>query len=637
MLGNEEEKEQDVSENQDELTIARRRSLTESSHFGSFDSKCSTLIVGDLSSAASSTHKTRTLTRFTNRDNPSTRRSKSSSPYRSNSHFGFNAPGFPNPNHFHVPKGNGRRFKPLRRSISMEEIFSTRRYLEGGEEQWFNVMAAKFLSKKVLASADQELDAQSINQRDDSTLTSNTVDLAAISEESQSSGNATNESIKQVVAETIEKARELLEREVDEGEEPNKFIETITQMAFSSESTAPLKVNEASITTSFQSLKCNGGDSVTPLVQQPPKIMGRDERDCRKKEFYELWDNHVESLMAQDQNESLEYEVEKFDTTAELIKQEKILLTQLKNIHNGLESRKKVLASEMMELPEQIDAQEKLLLDKLFDSHLSKDETSIFYRIEQSILNKDRTQSRCTSVESTGTQTYSVTNSIHTSTPNNSSSDSLTVKISSSSRIPIRSPKPRVLFEHNESVAKEKPSSSGGAKCKTLAVKKPIQKQVAQTFVNRKVNSNAGAIFSVYKPNTPAKENVNIFQKREKPSPSLWVTMPMKGSKRVAQSPLTPRTVKKSSKSSTPSTVTLRKKVSRAAPELVNNSIHENRTNTFREMDLETEKLRGTIDRCTVVISDIGQSMEEMKESLTEVATVQKELNEELKARRMSE
>ena len=105
--------------------------------------------------------------------------------------------------------------------------------------------------------------------------------------------------------------------------------------------------------------------------------------------------------------------------------------------------------------------------------------------------------------------------------------------------------------------------------------------------------------------------------------------------KRVAESPITPNVAKKPNKISS---VTMRRRA--AAQRLQTNGprmatescVQENRMNTFRDMDLETDKLRGTIDRCTDVISDIGQSVQEMKVSLAEVATAQTELTEEIKA-----
>lgn len=118
-------------------------------------------------------------------------------------------------------------------------------------------------------------------------------------------------------------------------------------------------------------------------------------------------------------------------------------------------------------------------------------------------------------------------------------------------------------------------------------------------------------------------------------------------SKRPKIAPATPKaasTIKKGTgakgivKNKASPNVTLRKKGQNMISTLeIDTSVEENRMNTFREIDLETVKLRGTIDRCTDVISDIGQSMEEMKVSLAEVATAQTELNEEFKTLRKSQ
>lgn len=587
----------------------RRGSFSESSTVGSFESLSSTLPIGDTSSGTSTTkttHKNRSMTRYIGV------RSKSSSPYRTTAHFGFHAAGYTYPNHFHVPKTNSR-FKSLRRSISLEEIFSTKRYLDAGEDMWHNIVSAKFFMEKVLAAkptSHQDSTSESITLQVDLALPNNLIDLAVISEESSSSNRTVDD---------LSLGRAINAASEPKQVPPNTFIERITKMAYSSESTAPIQVDEGSITTSFKSLQVD--KSSGPVVGSEEHVhcgnavMGRDERDCRKKEFFELWDNHVESLMAQEQNVSLEYEAQKLDMTNDLIAQEKALLVQLKGVHEDLKVRKDALSA----MNHDLDEQEKLLLDKIFDGNLSKDESSIFYRIEQSILNKDRAQSRCMSVESTGTQT----GSISTSTPNYSSSDhNSTRKNGDKSRIPVRSPKPRVLFEQNENIVKV-PINCGGAKCK-VTKKVPV-------VASPQVRTNASAIFSVYKPSPtpPAKENINVFQKKTHPSPSLWVTIPTKAQKRIAQSPMTPKTIKKPTREC--ANVTLRKKASRLVVSDLDSSIQENRINTVREMDLETERLRDTIERCTDVISDIGQSMDEIKLGLAEVATVQMEFSEELK------
>lgn len=49
--------------------------------------------------------------------------------YRTNSHFGFNSPQFPNQCHFHLPRMPSK-YVPLRRSKSMDEIFATDKFLE---------------------------------------------------------------------------------------------------------------------------------------------------------------------------------------------------------------------------------------------------------------------------------------------------------------------------------------------------------------------------------------------------------------------------------------------------------------------------------------------------------------------------
>lgn len=610
---------QDYQEKEEEDVVDKEnlRRCSYSEPEGSFESQSGTLPIGDTSSCTSTTtttttHKNRSLARFTGV------RSKSSSPYRTNAHFGFHAAGYTYPNHFHLPKTNSR-FKSLRRSISMEEIFSTKRYLDAGDDMWHNIVAAKFFLKKVVAAkqaSDQESTPESITLHVDNALPNNLVDLAVISEESSSSNRTADDSSVGRVAGEPQQVP------------PNTFIETIIQMGYSSESTAPIEADVGSITTSFKSLQID--QSAVPvvgseeLVHCANAVMGRDERDCRKREFFELWDNHVESMMAHEQNVSLEYEAQKFDVTNDLIAQEKELLVQLKGVHDDLKARKAAISAMSFDL----DEQEKLLLDKIVDGNLSKDESSIFYRIEQSILNKDRAQSRCMSVESTGTQT----GSISTSTPNYSSSDNnSTRKKADKSRIPIRSPKPRVLFEHNENIART-PINCGGAKCKVLK-KVPVATTVSQKKVpmaSPQVRSNASSIFSVYMPTPPAKENINVFQKKTHPSPSLWVTIPAKAQKRVAQSPMTPKTAKKPTREC--ANVTLRKKAIRGVVSHLDSSIQENRINTVREMDLEAEKLRDTIERCTDVISDIGQSMEEIKVGLAEVATVQMEFNEELKS-----
>lgn len=528
-----------------------------------------------------------------------------------------------------MPKTNSR-FKPLRRSISLEEIFSTRRYLEDGDDdKWNNMVQAKFLTRKVLSGNEGTSSADSSTIQDwPSDAPNNTLDLTAISEESHSQENKTSDSagmIRGVINEAMEKACALVEYK------PNTFIETITKMAYSSESAAvAMQPNEGSITTSFHSLRLER----TPTREGDApvgKVMGRDERDCRKKEFIELWENHVDSLLAQEQDVSREYEAQLLDTTDALLAQEKSLQKHLHRISQNLDARKKLFLSNRAQRGDDLNEHEKLLLDKLDDYDLSKDENSIFYRIEQSILNKDRPMTRCTSVESTGTQT---TASISTSTPNHStfgeSSDNGNSHTSKScpekSRIPIPSPRPRVLFEKNNN-NNMTPKKYGGTKPKVVL--KPSKLQVSSNTDNR-VRSNASAIFSCYSPTPLAKENVNVFQTKEYPSPCLWLTIPNKGQKRVAQSPITPKTAKKPSKCVN---VTLRKKVVTVNRGPISGrdsaSLHENRVNTFRDMDLETDKLRGTIDRCTGVISDIGQSVHEMKVSLAEVATT---LTDEIKA-----
>lgn len=490
--------------------------------------------------------------------------------------------------------------------------------MEDGDDKWHNIVAAKFLMKRVLTETEDDASSlESVTLQDrQCDLPNNSVDLTAISEESHSHENKSEDSlVRGVINEAFDKAHALVEYQ------PTSFLERITQMAYSSESAAAaIQVNEASITTSFQSLRLER----TP-VKMGGNVMGRDERECRKKEFIELWENHVDGLMAQDQNVSLEYEVQMMNSTDVLLEEELALQKKLHRISEDLETRKKLLHGLRLE---DLNEQERLLLDKLEDYDLSKDENSIFYRIEQSILNKDRPISRCMSVESTGTQT---TNSLSTSTPNYStfgdSSDNSAMKNRSGgdrSRIPIRSPKPRVLFEQHANAQQKK---SG-----TVVKPKVVTKSQATNFGaanSYRVRTNSSAIFSVY-PSTPAKENVNVFQKRENPSPRLWVSIPQKCQKRVAESPITPKTAKKPNKISN---VTLRQKIA-ARPQATasGRALEENRVNTFRDMDLETEKLRGTIDRCTNVISDIGQSVQEMKVSLAEVATAQSELNEEIKS-----
>lgn len=497
----------------------------------------------------------------------------------------------------------------------MEEIFSTRRYLEEGNNKWFDMVAAKFLTKKVLSATEEDSTADSITLLDGySDVPNNSVELTAISEESQSQENKTGDSLTRGV---IDKACAVVEYR------PNTFLETITRMAYSSESTvAPRQEMEGSITTSFLSLK----QSASHDVPAAGKVMGREERDTRKKEFFELWESHVDYMMAQEQNVSLEYDPQALDTTNALISQEKSLQDNLNQISEDLQMRKKLLDICHGPRSDDLTDQERLLLDKLEDGHLSKDESSIFYRIEQSILNKDRPLSRCTSVESTGTQT--TINSMSTSTPNystfgNSSDNSAKIKKKitggDNSRIPIRSPKPRVLFEKHDNVPK---------KCLGAKAKVP-QKFVTTIVKETKFRSNASAIFGVYNA-TPPKENLNMFQKRDYPSPSLWLSVPQKAPKRIAESPITPKTAKKPTKVSN---VTMRKRAARLSTNAVavDSSVIENRMNTFRDIDLETEKLRGTIDRCTDVISDIGQSVHEIKISLAEVATAQTEMTEEIK------
>lgn len=609
------------------------------------------------STTTSTTHVTRPLVRCSIRDKGHKRRSKSSSPYRTNTYFGFNGAAYAKPNHFHVPMTN-IRFKSLRRSISLEEIFSTRRYLENGsDDKFYNMVQAKFLMKKVLSETEGEDNCSttdSITLQEYSEVPNNTIDLTAISEESHSDNTKTSSLVSDMINVAMEKAFALLHEDDEEPEQeaydphqqPNSFIETITQMAYSSESTLPptaMQGNEASITTSFHSLqldKSPARDATVPVS----KLMGREERNCRQAEFIELWGSHLDSLHAQEENVSLEYQVNGLDNTDALIAQEGSLMKKMHRISEDLDARKKLFPDT---LGDDFNEQEKLLLERLEDYNLSKDENSIFYRIEQSILNKDRPVSRCRSVESTGTQTA---NSISTSTPNYStfdySSDTSAARNNKSSggrsqdksRIPIRSPKPRVLFEQNDNKSnKSAQKRVTGAKAKVQNVQKQMEKMANNA--NSKIRTNSSSIFSVYKPSAPvAKENVNIFQKKEFPSPCLWVSYAGKGAtqKRVAESPITPKTAKKPNKGLT--SVTLRRRAARGltngpvAQVAVETFAQENRVNTFREMDLETDKLRGTIDRCTNVISDIGQSVEEMKASLAEVAVAQTELTEEIKS-----
>lgn len=53
--------------------------------------------------------------------------SNGASPYRSNAYLGFPTPDYPEPNHFHLPKGSNK-FVPIRRSKSLTEVFSNEKY-----------------------------------------------------------------------------------------------------------------------------------------------------------------------------------------------------------------------------------------------------------------------------------------------------------------------------------------------------------------------------------------------------------------------------------------------------------------------------------------------------------------------------
>lgn len=343
---------------------------------------------------------------------------KHSPPYRTLSHFGFNTPQlFLQPNHFHYPV-YPTKYIPIKRKMSVDDLFSTERYLNCSDDQLRSIWETKF-RKSVYNSVNNSFEITGGKR----------LKLSPPGEILQESSSETSSGDFQRIFENILNDKRKRFQEKFHFEENENLSATSTTLIDDESDCCSLERDECNLflksvfdTVSQRRPSLERNKSLTTIDEEDydetflMKTLIDENRNFIKQVIYEIIDqilnvthqniepsmtfiNKISEMNFSSESPNLEFDGEMSEDyeiqrvvpppVNKVLRRSPREIRKRKFMEMIDEHRNRDSESENEnETPDQLDSIEKLILTKIESNNFDRNEGSIFQKIQQSILSK---------------------------------------------------------------------------------------------------------------------------------------------------------------------------------------------------------------------------------------------------------
>lgn len=345
------------------------------------------------------------------------------SPYRTLSHFGFNAPEFLQPNHFHFPV-YPTKYIPIKRKATVDDLFSTERYLNCSDLQLRTIWEKK-VRKSIYNSANNSFE-MSDGKRLKLSPPSEILEESKSDSSSDGSSGVFHRIFENVLNEKRKKFKEKFSFEyldtpstlVDESsyvnfDDSDDFYDS--QLLEQERDQCSLFLNSVFDKVSQRRPSLERNKSLTTIDEEDETTLMKsndDNNNFIKQFVYEIVDqipdvthisiepsttfiNKISEMNYSSESPNLDfdghtsdYEIKRVPPINKVLRRSPREIRKRKFMEMIDEHRSRSSESETELVEDELNSIEKLILTKIEKNNFDRNEGSIFQKIEQSILSK---------------------------------------------------------------------------------------------------------------------------------------------------------------------------------------------------------------------------------------------------------